>query len=318
MFGDRPTEFPQQISFLLVPGFSLFGLTSMLDPLRHANRTSNRELYRWQLISEQGGLVKSSDALEIMTHFSTRDISRCDMLIVCAGNEPQTKVTPALLGFIRRQAALGVDIGSQDTAAWITASAGILEGYRTTMHWENIASTAEMFPNVQLVPELFVIDRKRFSCCGALAGLDMMLHLISSQHGAKLATAVGDELIFTRKREQADAQRSTLQQRLDSRNPHLVGAVHLMEQNMEEPLRIPEIADYLAISERELERLFRRYLQVTPSTFYRALRLERARIMLQQSTDSVTSISIACGFVSLSHFSRCYQKLFAKKPSEER
>jgi len=186
------------------------------------------------------------------------------------------------------------------------------------MHWENIASTAEAFPNVHLVSELFVIDRKRFSCCGALSGVDMMLHLIATQHGSLLATEVGDELIFTQKREQDDPQRSSLQQRLNSRNPHLVEAVRLMEQNMEEPLRIPEIADYLAISERELERLFRHYLQSTPNAFYRDLRLDRARTMLQQTTDSVTSISLACGFVSLSHFSRCYQKRFGKKPSAER
>lgn len=318
MFGDRPKEGPQRISVLLVPGFSLFGLTSMLDPLRHANKLSSRELYVWELISESGGLVQSSDGIEIMTQLNVREVSRCETLIVCAGDEPEKRITPALLGFIRYQASQGADIGSQDTAALINAAAGILNGYRTTMHWENLTSTTEAYPGIEWVQELLVIDRKRFSCPGALSGLDMMLHLISTQHGNGLGTAVADELIYTHKRSHSDAQRTSLQQRLDSRNPNLVDAVQLMDRNLEEPLNISEIAEHLTISERELERLFRHYLSCTPSAYYRTLRLEQARWMLKQTTDSVTSISIACGFASLSHFTRSYQKQFGNKPSQER
>lgn len=318
MFGDRPLNIPQKISFLLVPGFSLFGLTSMLDPLRHANRTSNRELYKWQLISELGGLIDSSNAIGIMSNVSIREVERCDTLIVCAGYNPHQQITKGLLGFIREQASHGADIGSQDTATYITAAAGVMDGYRGTIHWENWQSTAETFPKVQLVQELLVIDRNRFSCPGALSGLDMMLYLIKSQYGGDLATAVADELVYTQKRAHADPQRISLQKRLESRNPHLVDAVQLMERNIEEPFSIPELAEHLGISARELERLFKHHLQETPSAFYRNLRLDQARWMLQQTTNSVTSISVTCGFASLSHFTRCYQQRFKMKPSLER
>ena len=318
MFGDRPEDYPQKLTFLLVPGFSLFGLTSMLDALRHANRAASRQLYQWHLISEHGGLVSSSDELEIMTHYSLQDAPGYGTLIICAGNTPQERLTPALLGYIRHQASHGADIGCQDTAAYIAAAAGILDGYRATMHWENLQSTAEAFPRVNLVQELFVVDRKRFSCSGALSGLDLMLHLISTQHGHGLATEVADELIYTHKRSQSDPQRATLQRRLDSRNHHLLEAVQLMERNMEEPLTIPEIASHIGVSDRELERLFRHYLQETPKAYYRNIRLDQARWMLQQTTDSVTSISVACGFASLSHFTRSYQQRFNQKPSQER
>ncbi|WP_116473945.1 GlxA family transcriptional regulator [Zobellella maritima] len=318
MFGDRPHSYPQRIGFLLVPGFSLFGLTAMLDPLRHANRLSDRELYQWHLISEQGGLVESSDGIEIKSHQSIRDASKYETLIVCAGDLPHKRITPGLLGFIRQQANLGVDIGSQDTASYITTKAGILNGYRTTMHWENLDSTAEAFPRVDFVQELLVVDRGRFSCPGALSGLDMMLYLIGTQHGNGLATMVADELIYTHKRAHSDPQRTSLQQRLDSRNPRLLEAVQLMELNLEEPLRIAEIAAQLQLSERELERLFRHYLQQTPSAYYRNLRLDQARWMLQQTSQSVTDISVACGFASLSHFTRSYRQRFNKNPSRER
>lgn len=318
MFGDLPRDTPQQINFLLIPGFSLFGLSAMIDPLRHANRSSNRELYRWHLISEQGEPVASSDALEVMATHSIRDNPPGNTLIICAGYIPHTQITPGLLGFIRRQASHGADIGFQDTAAYIGASAGILDGYRATLHWENLEHTQEMFPNVDFVQELLVIDRNRFSCPGALSGLDMMLYLIGTQHGQGLATSVADELIHTQKRDSTDPQRTSIQQRLDSRNRHLIRAVQLMEMNIEDPLKIADIAIELAVSERELERLFRHYLQQTPNAYYRNLRLDQARWMLQQTTDSVTAISVACGFVSLSHFTRSYQQRFGKKPSQER
>jgi len=318
MFGDLLKNGPQQLHFLLVPGFSLFGLTSMLAPLRHANRTSNETLYEWHLVSELGGIIFSSDGIEIKCHLSIQDVDRCEILIICSGNHPQTSITPALLGFIRQQSHYGADIGCQDTGAYIAAAAGVLDGYRASMHWENFASSVESFPNVDFVQELLVIDKKRFSCPGALAGLDMMLHLISEQHGNELATSVADELVYTQQRAHTDPQRRSLQIRLDSRNKNLIEAVQLMEKNIEEPLLISELVNHIGISNRELERLFKHHLQQTPKVFYRQLRLEKARWMLQQTRDSVTAISIACGFASLSHFTHSYQKMFSKKPSQER
>ena len=318
MFGDHSKNKLQKIHFLLIPGFSLFGLTSMLDPLRHANRTYASDLYEWHLISEFGGLIESSDNIEIMSNSSIQEIQKCETLIICSGSDPQVATSAALLGFIRQQSHFGADIGCQDTGAYIAAAAGILDGYRTTMHWENHESTLEAFPKVNFVQELLVIDRKRFSCPGALSGLDMMLFLIKTQHGKELATLVADELVYTHQRSHTEPQRRSLQIRLDSRNPNLVEAVQLMERNIEEPLLIAELCIHLGISDRELERLFKRYLQQTPKAFYRQLRLEKARWMLQQTKDSVTAIATACGFVSLSHFTRCYQKQFSKLPSKER
>ena len=318
MFGDPSRTRVQKIHFLLLPGFSLFGITSMLDPLRHANRTQGDALYEWQLISEQGGLISSSDSIEIMTHTHIKAVEKCETLIICSGSDPDLAISPALLGFIRQQSQFGADIGCQDTGAYIAAAAGILDGYRATMHWENHESTLEAFPQVTFVQELLVIDRKRFSCPGALSGLDMMLYLIRQQHGQELATLVADELVYTHQREHSEPQRRSLQIRLDSRNPHLIEAVQLMEKNIEEPLLIGELAAHLAISDRELERLFKRHLQQTPKAFYRQLRLEKARWMLQQTKDSVTAVATACGFVSLSHFTRCYQQQFSKLPSRER
>jgi transcriptional regulator GlxA family with amidase domain len=318
MFRNASRSHPHKISFLLIPNFSLFGLTAMLDPLRHANRSSGETLYSWELISQHGGLVESSDSIQVMTDVNIRDAAHCETLIICSATNPQEYISAPLLGFIRQQASHGSYIGCQDTAVYIAASAGIMDGYRCTMHWENIASTAELFPRIKLVQELLVIDRKRFSCPGALSGLDMMLYLIENQHGHELASKVADELIYTHKRSHTDSQRLSLQKRLNTRNYNLLDAVNLMQLNIEEPLRIAEISKHLNISNRELERLFRHYLNSSPNRYYRNIRLDHAHIMLQQTSESITSISIACGFNSLSYFTRCYQNRFGKKPSLER
>ncbi|MEP3350452.1 MAG: GlxA family transcriptional regulator [Marinomonas sp.] len=309
----------KKIHFLLTPGFSLFGLSSMLGPLRHANYISGVPLYEWDLVSEHGGLIESSDGIDLMVNASLEDIEKCETLVICSGcKDPRTVSTPAILGFIRQQSYFGAAICCQDMGAYIAAYAGILDGYRAAVHWENYESTQALFPNVNFVQELLVIDRRVFSCPGALSGLDMMLYLITTQHDKKLATQVADELIYTHQRDHTAPQRRSLQIRLDSRNKHLIEAVQLMELNIEEPLLISELTAHIGISGRELERLFKRNLQQTPKSFYRQLRLEKSRNMLQQTKESVTSIAVACGFVSLSHFTRCYQKQFSKKPSQER
>ena len=309
----------QKIHFLLTPHTSLFGLSSMLGALRHANDISALPLYEWTLISEFGGLITSSDGIDIMTDMSIQDSPTCETLIICAGcTDPQIVSTPSILSFIRQQSYFGAVIGCQDMGAYIAAAAGILDGYRAAVHWENHESTQALFPNVDFVQELLVIDRTFFSCPGGLSGLDMMLYFITTRHDKQFATQVADELIYTHQRDHKGPQRRSLQIRLDSRNKNLIEAVQLMELNVEEPLLISELADHIGISSRELERLFKKNVHQSPKAFYRQLRLEKARNLLQQTKQSVTEVSVACGFVSLSHFTRSYQQLYGKKPSQER
>lgn len=319
MFEDIPLpDQPYRISFLLVPNCSLFGLTAMLAPLRHANRLSGRTLYYWELLSESGGEVPTADGLALTADRAIGEVESCRNLIVCSGEKPQNGYSSAVCGFLRRLANHGTSIGSQDTGAILLAEAGVLDGYQSTVHWENLDMAREHYPGVSFLAELFVIDRRRFACSGAMAGLDMMLYLVERQHGRQLATAVADALICSRARPHNDSQLSDLQYQLDSRNPNLINAVTLMRENIEDPLTIAQLALLVDVSERELERLFKRYLQHTPNAFYRNLRLERARSMLQQSRLSVTEVAMACGFASLSHFTRCYQKQYQRRPSDER
>ena len=146
----------------------------------------------------------------------------------------------------------------------------------------------------------------------------MMLYMIALQHGHELAAAVSDQMIHERIRDRHDRQRMALPARLGVRQPKLVAVVKRMEENLEEPLTRARLATSSGLSSRQLERLFRKYLNRSPARYYVELRLHRARLLLLQTDMSVIDVALACGFVSASHFSKCYRDFFGKTPRKER
>ncbi|MCB1717996.1 MAG: GlxA family transcriptional regulator [Candidatus Competibacteraceae bacterium] len=316
------------IGFLLLPRFSLMAFASASEPLRVANRVSGKTLYRWYLLSEQGEPVPSSNGMVSMVQHSVAsatkpalvavDIPRLDMLTVIAGFEPERAVTPTLLAWLKRQAGAGVLLGGVDTGPYALARAGLLNGYQATVHWEYLAAFQQQFPRVLASQAMFITDRKRFSAAGGTACLDMMLHLIRTQHGQTLAAAVADQFVYGRMRSGSDNQRLSLSQRLPPAHQGVIQAITLMEQHLEDTLSTAQLAAGAGLSLRELERLFKRWLQTTPGAYYRRLRLEQARSLLQQSGLSVTDIANQCGFSSLAGFSRAYRAQFGQAPSENR
>ena len=157
------------------------------------------------------------------------------------------------------------------------ARAELLNGYRATIHWENLASLREQFPDTTVSSELFEIDRDRYTCSGGTAPLDMMLSVIAKRQGAGLAAAISEVFVCERIRDGNDRQRIPLRVLLGTSQPKLIEAVSLMEANIEEPMSLDELARHVVLSRRQLERLFQKYLQCVPTRYYLELRLERAR-----------------------------------------
>jgi transcriptional regulator GlxA family with amidase domain len=194
----------------------------------------------------------------------------------------------------------------------------LLDGFRCTVHWENLDAFREDFPDLDVTGELFEIDGPRLTCSGGTASLDMMLSLIAQSHGRDLAAQVAEQFIHERIRDTHDHQRMSLQGRLGISHPKLLQVITMMEAHLEEPLARAELARRAGLSTRQLERLFRRYLGRTPTRYYLELRLHRARALLTQTAMSILNVALACGFVSASHFSKCYREFFHKMPREER
>src|SRR5699024_8785282 len=150
------------------------------------------------------------------------------------------------------------------------------------------------------------------------AATDMMLHLIARQHGQELAVAISEQFIRDRIRDRSDHQRMALCTRLGIHNNHVLDAVDLMEQNIEEPLPASALAARAGISLRQLERLFTKHLQDTPQGYYLKLRLTHARRLLQQTSMQVISVALACGFGSAAPLSRAYKAHYGKTPRQDR
>ncbi|WP_447894659.1 choline metabolism transcriptional regulator GbdR [Vreelandella sp. GE22] len=314
---SRPSA-PQTLGFLLLDNFTLISLASAIEPLRMANQLAGRELYRWYTLTQDGASVRASDGLNVTPDAAMQAPLSLDWVIVCGGVAPQHSVSREHIHWLQAQSRQLKHLGAICTGSWALAKAGLLDHYETSIHWECLASVQEAFPKIVLTTKLFSIDRDRFTASGGTAPLDMMLNLIAQDHGKALSAGISEMFIYEHMRNEQDQQRVPLKHVLGTTQPKLLDIVALMESNLEEPLELNELATYVDVSRRQLERLFQRYLHCSPSRYYLKLRLVRARQLLKQTSLSIIEIASVCGFVSTPHFSKCYRECFGIPPRDER
>ena len=312
--GDKPRRFV----FVLLEQFTMLCFACAVEPLRIANRMSGHTLYTWRIIGEGGESVTCSNGVTFRLDGDLDEIARDDTVMLCGGMHIQKATTKRVISWLRREARRGVTVGGLCTAGHTMARAGLLDGKRATIHWENQDSFAEEFDEVDLTKSVFVVDGNRISTAGGTASIDLMLKLIADDHGEELASAVADQLIYSSIRTDQDTQRLSIPSRIGVRHPKLGQVIQIMEQNIEEPISPALLARDVGLSTRQLERLFRRYLNRSPKRYYMELRLQKARNLLLQTDMSVINVALACGFTSPSHFSKCYRAQYETTPYRER
>jgi transcriptional regulator GlxA family with amidase domain len=318
MTDNKADVKPSHFGFLLVPNYSMIAFASAIEPLRVANRSAQKKLYSWTVYTLDGNPVKASNGLEITPDQSIDNASDMSIFFVCGGVDISDSWSKSMQFALRKIAKRNNSIGAVCTGSYLLARAGLLDGYRCTIHWENIASMREEFPKAQFTDDLFQIDRDRITSAGGQSSLDMMLKLIGDSHGSKLAAHISEQFMCERIRGTEDRQRIPLQLHLGANQPKLTEAVTLMEANLEEPISLDELSSYVGISRRQLERLFQKHLSCVPTRYYLNLRLNRARLLLLQTSKSIVDIALACGFISAPHFSKCYRDMFGIPPRDER
>lgn len=309
---------PRRFVFVLLNEFTLFAVASATECLRVANRMAGQKIYSWAATSETNEPVMSSAGFTFPIDISFDEVTRDDTLIICGGMNIQANFSEKTMGWIRRVSRQGVKIGSLCTGAHALARAGLLDGYRATIHWENQDGFLEDFPEIELTRSVFAIDRNRFTAAGGTASIDLMLRIIADDHGTELSNAVADQLIYSSIRTDQDFQRLSTPTRMGVRHPRLGQVIERMEANIEDPVSPSELAESVNMSTRQLERLFRRYLDRSPKRYYMELRLARARNLLMQTDLSIINVAVACGFSSPSHFSKCYRSHYGITPYRER
>jgi transcriptional regulator GlxA family with amidase domain len=309
---------PVHIGFLMVPEYTLSAFANAVAVLRMANRQSERELYRWSTLTLDAEPVLSSCNITLVADGTLDTVDPLDILMVCGGYNIEKHCTPELIRVLRRKVTNKAPIGAICTGTYALAAAGLLEGYRCTTHWESLAGLRERFPRLLISSSVFVIDRDRYTCSGGISSIDLMLNLVSKIHGHSLVQEISQQFTCERVRTEEDAQRIPLQHLLGANQPKLVDAVALMEANIEEPLPLDDVAGYVGISRRQLERLFHKYLHCAPSRYYLELRLHRARLLLLQTNMLIIEVAVSCGFSTAPHFSKCYSDLYGKPPRDVR
>ena len=315
---DTAQKATQRFVFVLMQDFTLLSFASALDALRIANRMANKPLYEWLVIGEDGDTVNCSAGTSFKLDDDLIELKRDDMVMLCGGMKIRENTTKRLLNWIRREARKGLAFAGLCTAAYPLAKAGLLDGKRATIHWENQDSFSEEFDEVDLTKSVFVVDGKRMTTAGGTSSIDLMLKLIADDHGEELANAVADQMIYSSIRTDQDTQRLSVPTRIGVRHPKLSQVIQMMESNIEEPISPSLLAKEVGMSTRQLERLFRRYLNRSPKRYYMELRLQKARNLLMQTDMSVINVALACGFASPSHFSKCYRSHYDTTPYRER
>jgi AraC family transcriptional regulator, glycine betaine-responsive activator len=309
---------PRRFVFLLLDQFTMINFAGAIEPLRLANHVLGYPVYTWALCGEGGVEKACSNGATFKLDFGLEEVERDDTILVCGGIEIQKTCTKPVLNWLRREARRGVAIGGLCTGSYALAKAGLLDGKRATIHWENQDGFSEEFEAVKLTKSVFVMDGNRWSTAGGISSIDLMLRLIASDHGEDLANNVADLMIYSAIRTDQDTQRLSIPTRIGVRHPKLSQVIQMMEGAIEDPLSPADLAEDVGMSTRQLERLFRRYLNRSPKRYYMELRLQKARNLLMQTDMSVINVALACGFASPSHFSKCYRSHYSTTPYRER
>ncbi|MBB3770376.1 transcriptional regulator GlxA family with amidase domain [Angulomicrobium tetraedrale] len=309
---------PVVIGFYLVPGFPLLSVSAAIDPLRQANRLSGRTLYRWVLISADGGPVRSSAGVDVAADGSIDTAPPCHLVIVCAGLDTTAHYSRRLFSWFRRLRRQACRLGAISTGAYLLAQAGMLDGRRCAVHWEAAAEFQDAFPRCRLTRDIFSVDGPFITSSGGTVTLDMMLYIVEAAHGRPLAAAISEQLNHSRIRLNDEAQRMRPQAKFGITHANLCEVIRLMEEHIDAPLDLATLARRVALSRRQLERLFRTHLKDTPSGFYLRLRMERARTLITQSTLGLPEIARNCGYETLGPFGRMYRRQFGITPAQAR
>ncbi|MDK3019549.1 GlxA family transcriptional regulator [Pseudodonghicola flavimaris] len=299
-----PSARPLRTVILVPEETNTLSFAAAVDPMRAANRMAGRPLFDWRFATPDGAPSQLTSGIAVPGEALAR-VSGCDLLLTVAGFGLERHDTPALRASLRRIAATGATLAGVDGGPWLMAAAGLLDGYRATTHWEDLDRFATRFPEVQVLQDRFHIDGPRMTCGGALPAIDMMLHLIGHRFGTPLAARVAGLFLYDSPGDPARAQRRLGR---DPRHSALTRkASLLMEQNLDAPLPIAEIARRCGCSARSLETQFRARLDTTPSAHALSLRLAEARRLVLETDLPLMDVALATGFASAAGFSRAFR-----------
>ncbi|MEK1890415.1 MAG: GlxA family transcriptional regulator [Phyllobacterium sp.] len=298
----------------MFPNFPLMAFSSVIEPLRAANTLSGDKRYSWITVAAGGRKIVASSGIGIEPDYDIRNAPLVDRIVVCSGGDADHLVAADELAWIRKNLRAGAELGAVADAAFFLARNGLLDGHAFTLHWTSQPAFREAFPSLDMRSDLYVIDRRRFTSAGGVGSLDMMLDMIATDYGGGLAGQVAGWYMHSPLRASVDRRMMPLRIRTGIRDELVLAAVAIMEEKVEDVLRMDMLARQLGVSADKLERAFRSELSMPPNTYYRSMRLRRAADMLTHSNLPVNAVALACGFANAANFSRAFKAEFGYVP----
>lgn len=309
---------PLSVTLLILPDSSMMSVACALDPMRAANRIARRAVFNWRIETLDGEPVTLTCGLPIAAQSAFGEQSSNDILIVIAGFYQRHYANNIVVGKLAKLERHYKAVGGVEAGSWLLARAGLLNEHRATTHWEDLEIFTEHHPEIDVVPDRFVIDRRYFTTGGASPTFDLMLHLIRTRLGVSFSMQVASAFIYDQAHEPNYAQPLMSLGRISAMEPRIAEAIRVMEGHIDEPISIRQISDKIELSVRMLETLFLEILQISPGKYYRQLRLQAASRLMIETRVSLQEVAVRTGFNSLTAFSRAFKNHFGNSPGKWR
>ncbi|MDW6004822.1 GlxA family transcriptional regulator [Vibrio mangrovi] len=304
-----------QVAIYLPDSYSLYTIGSVETPFRVANDILAEEKFRFVYVVPEprlSGLPGFPACVALTDEFD------CDLLVIVCETIPDGALSQAEKRKLQSLYQQGKTILTCYAGVFWLADSGLLQDRTAVVHWSLMDSFSERYDDISLSDHLYERHDRLITTAGQAAILDCLVDFLEDTEGKDLAYAVSDQLCMDRIRPAQERQRLPYKQFGGDVQPRLTMAIELMENNLEEPLSTDEIAELVHISRRQLERLFKRYLDTMPARYYLQLRLKKARQLLLTTHTSIVQIGLLCGFSSGPHFSSAYKAYYQITPREER
>lgn len=298
------------IGFVVPSGFQIMGLAAA-SAFELANATAKQRLYDIRLLSEEGGLIPNSLGMSVETRGMSRQ--KVDTLIVSGLLRPAPS-SPGLIRLLRKAAESARRTASVCTGAFILGEAGLLEGRRVTTHWVHARALQKQFPKAYVEEDrIFIIDGTIWTSAGMSAGLDLALGMIEKDFGAELARTVAQKLVVYHRRAGGQSQHSALLE-MDAKSDRIQSALEYARRNLRAPLTVEELAEAAHLSPRQFSRAFRAETGQSPAKAVENLRVEAARVMIEQSRHTIDEVAAETGFVDPERMRRAFLRAFGQPP----
>ena len=300
----------QRIGLIVFAEFQLMGL-NIATVFELANRAAESQLYDIRVLSERGGLVGTSNGITVDT--AAFDDSVYDTLIV-TGNMSYAPASAAFIRFLKTAPDRTRRLAAICSGAFFLAEAGLLDGRRATTHWARARELQTRFPNVKVEEDrIFIADGMIWTSAGMTAGIDLALAMVANDMGDKMAKLVARTLVMFQRRSGGQSQHSALLE-LDAKTDRIQRALAFAKENLSAPLSVEQLAEAAHLSPRQFSRAFRAETGQSPAKAVENLRVEAARLMMDQGRHSIDVVARETGFADPERMRRAFRRAFGQSP----